>query len=171
MSAQARSVLDMATNIAVLAVVMYSGYAVWGARHNPATDGTSPAEKPNYVALARSTRGETPRAVVVAMSTTCEACKESLPFFRQLIQAASKSNGRVGVVLAFPAVGTQAAAVDAFVKANALSNARVVRVKLREFGITSVPSLVIAEKDGSISHSWVGLLGKDQQAAVLQGII
>lgn len=103
------------------------------------------------------------RTLVLAISTTCHYCNESVPFFRTLGPAGKD----VRMVAVLPQPVNEARQY--------LSNAEVhvddVRqVPLTTLGVRGTPTLLLVNDSGVVTDVWVGKLEPDQQTQVLAAL-
>lgn len=111
---------------------------------------------------------ESTATVVLALSSSCHYCTNSLPFYRELVrfQEASARNGkRIHVIAAMPQPETEG---NRYMKANNLSVGRVVSTDLKTLGVSATPSLLVVNARGVVEAAWVGMLTADKQSAVVK---
>jgi len=104
------------------------------------------------------------RTLVLALSTSCIYCNESLPFYQKLAQ---KEHGEVDLVAVLPQ--TQEQARLWFGAANVSIN-QIVSTKLSVLGIVTTPSLLLLDKSGKVIQIWVGRLDQQGQKQVMAQI-
>ena len=148
--------------------------AVGVQRFTGAGAGAAPAPRPpaappfaagTKLALHPSlTTGSSRASIVVALSTTCQFCTASMPFYRRLADQAAASDGRikVGVVGLQPEVQ-----IREYMAGNGLAVRTV--IDLREAGVPvqATPTLLIVNGAGEVTRSWAGRLRPDEEEAVM----
>jgi len=97
-------------------------------------------------------------SLVLAISSTCHFCKESLPFYRDLV---TKTEGKVRIVAVLPEPQAEA---EAYLQQAAMASVKVVSAQLDSIGVHATPTLLLLDDHGKIQNAWIGKLdGKGQQ--------
>jgi hypothetical protein len=102
--------------------------------------------------------------LVLALSTQCRFCTESVPFYRRLLARARELN--INVIVLMPQPETDA---RTYLKEHALDVSRLHRLDTST-NISGVPTVIALNSSGVIKHIWVGKLGTTQEDAVLSGL-
>jgi thiol-disulfide isomerase/thioredoxin len=105
---------------------------------------------------------ESHKTVVLYLSTTCHFCKESTPFYKQLLDAKFKDDFKL--VAIFPQDAEQA---NEYLQAHGLKVDQVISRSLTPIGISGTPTLLLVSDDGLVSGLWRGKLDEAKQAEVL----
>jgi len=108
--------------------------------------------------------------VVLALSTSCHYCTNSLPFYRELVrfqEASAKRGKTIRVVVAMPQPETE---VSRYLSDNNLGVSEGVSVNLSVLGISATPSLLIVNSQGTIEAAWVGMLTAERQNEVVDAL-
>ncbi len=84
-----------------------------------------------------------------------------------MVDKARHSAGKVDVVFLF---SDKDGGADRFLVSNGIENRNVRRVNFSDLGLTRIPLLAIAERDGAISRMWTGTIPEDKQSTVLKAI-
>ncbi|PYS23251.1 MAG: hypothetical protein DMF72_09800 [Acidobacteria bacterium] len=100
------------------------------------------------------------RTLLLALSTHCHFCTESAPFFKQLKQ---RRTDDVRIVAVFPQPVDQA---KPYLDKLDLSF-EIVQSSLDTLGISGTPTLLLIDRDGAVTESWVGRLSEIEAARVL----
>ncbi len=100
------------------------------------------------------------RTLVLAISTTCHFCKDSVPFYQRL--GASGTNVKMVAVLPQPVTEAQQYLGGAGVHVD-----DVRQVSLNTLGVRGTPTLLLVNDVGVVTDIWVGKLQPDQEAQVL----
>jgi hypothetical protein len=100
-------------------------------------------------------------SLVLALSTTCHFCKDSLPFYRDLT---AKAQGHLNVIAVLPQPEAEATKYlhDAEVSTN-----QVVSTQLGTIGVLGTPTLLLVDNKGNVHKTWEGLLDQKGQEDVL----
>lgn len=103
-----------------------------------------------------------PRAsLVLALSTSCHFCKESLPFYKDL---ADQATGRVNVVALLPQSQAEA---QSYVQEAGVKATQVVSSSLDSIGVNATPTVLLLDGTGKVQGAWVGLLDEKAQRNLL----
>lgn len=103
------------------------------------------------------------RAIVLALSTTCHFCSESIPFYRRLSTEAGRTH--VPVIAIFPQPSTD---VANYLKANGLAG--IASESGRILRISGTPTLMLVNRQGVVTKVWRGKLPPEQENEVLSKI-
>lgn len=108
--------------------------------------------------------GKSDRTLLMVLSTGCRFCTDSAPFYRRLAEEKAK-NGRVRLIAVLPQ------SVDDSQKyLNGLGVAvdDIRQAGLEDVQVRATPTLIIADRTGSVVESWVGKLPDEQEGEVLK---
>lgn len=107
--------------------------------------------------------GKNERTLLLVLSTTCRYCTESSPFYQRLVQEKAKK-GAVGLVAVLPqSVGeSQKYLNDLGVSVDDIKQAGLDAVQVR-----GTPTLIMADRTGTVIESWVGKLPAEAEGEVL----
>jgi hypothetical protein len=104
---------------------------------------------------------------VLAVSTNCEYCVRSKPFYRTLVERAAVISPSVPVI----AVGHQASAdLLKFLESDGVPVRAVVPVGRESRLVRQTPTIYLLDGAGTVIQSWVGLLSQDKQDEVLRAV-
>lgn len=165
-----KSYLEVATNIAVLlvALAVLSTFAWNYFGRSPKPQLQAGFQKGQTFAQVPGVRYDrSPQTLLVAMSTRCHYCTESLPFYRQLAEAQRASGQETHVVAVFP---NQEAEVRQYIQQNKLELETVAGVDLGALNISGTPTAVLIDGSGKIRDFWLGKLPQDQEQQVLKAV-
>ena len=166
--------LDAATNVAV--VVSAILFVALGIRYfwltsNPPTPGAAAVYDPGdrVDPIPGLTYGGPERTVLLFLSSTCIYCTESMPFYRFLSERQRDVPRRFRLV----AVSKEDDSVmKKYLESNALSVDQIAAVPPEQpFRLRLTPTLVLVDKEGKATQSWVGALSEDNKAEVLRAIL
>jgi hypothetical protein len=101
------------------------------------------------------------RTLLLGLSTQCHFCSESGPFFQRI---AKQVRPEVKLVALLPQPEGEA---REYLAKLAVTVDAVRQVSLNSVGITGTPTLVLVNKDGVVTHVWVGKLQSEQQDKVI----
>jgi hypothetical protein len=103
------------------------------------------------------------RTLVMAISTTCHYCKDSVPFYHTLTTAGA--NVKIIAVLPQPVAEGQQYLTNGGARVD-----DVKQVPLNSLGITGTPTLMLINDAGVVTDMWVGKLQPDQETKVLAAV-
>ena len=153
--------LDKTVNVAVLIVMSLLGMIL--IKNYMLTDRTrplSPIAVGEKLALPTALRSESERTVVLALSTTCHFCTDSVPFYRRLVAEATVT--KTPVIAVFP---QSSADVSSYLKLHELDGARTGSgIKLK---IGGTPTLIVLNRDGIVTNVWQGKLPPQAEEEVI----
>jgi hypothetical protein len=113
-----------------------------------------------------SRSGERP-SVVIAIQYGCIHCERSMPFFRRLLSL-EESHGIPGhVVFVAP---DEKETIREMVGSGIRDDHLASEVPLSELGITGTPTLLAVDRDGRVSHAWIGEITGASENAVLKAL-
>ena len=110
--------------------------------------------------------GESNQTVVLALSDKCRYCSESAPFYQRLAQDLSKRND-VRLVAVFP---QDAGAGKKYLDELGVPVGQVIQASLDSLQVRGTPTLVLVDKNGTVTQSWVGKLSPERESEVLSRI-
>ena len=158
--------LEVATNVAIL----FFCVAIGGLTLRNYMTPKHPPARPNRLLVGSSLavpglNWSTPgKTLVLAISTQCHFCSDSMPFYEKLVRAASNKRNRVVGLL--PQSTTEA--IDYLVKHN-VAISEVHQVSLGSIGIQGTPTIFILDS-GKVTAEWVGKLDAASEAEVLAAL-
>jgi thiol-disulfide isomerase/thioredoxin len=160
-----RAKLEAVANVAVIVLALAVGYLVLA----------------KYVTAYRTTRSipagdrlaKIPgldwdphrRTLVLALSTGCHYCQESVPFYQKLAQAQGPHADEVQLVAVFP---NDPEAVRQFTKREGLYIRSVPDVPLKSLRVVVTPTLIMVDADGRVEQSWIGELTAREELDVMK---
>jgi hypothetical protein len=103
------------------------------------------------------------RTLVMAISTTCHYCKDSVPFYQKL--GATGTDVKMIAVLPQPVAEGQQYLNGAGVHVDEVKQAT-----LNTLGVRGTPTLMLVNDSGVVTDVWIGKLQPDQEAQVLTAL-
>lgn len=166
--------LARATNVAVLLVCLIVGFRVLVPRNGTRSTREEPIDyRGKSVASVRPERDK--GGVIVFVSSTCEYCERSVPFYRDLTASLHQEGKSMLVALVgqqpINSVATDSLTAEEYVKSRGLIGAIPVRVAPRD-GISArgTPTLLTYDAQGVVTGSWIGLLNPQRQRQLLASL-
>ena len=128
-------------------------------------------EPPPYVAGDRvdidgAIYQSAPFTVVVFARSTCPSCQRSVPFYAQVVAAAT-ARGIAGVLVT-PEVDVEAE--RAYAATLGIESGRVYTVTPGSIKLRAVPTLMVVDSSGQIRHVWIGAQDDTSQATILAAV-
>jgi thioredoxin-related protein len=103
------------------------------------------------------------RTLVMAISTTCHYCKDSVPFYHTLTTAGAN----VKIVAVLP---QSVAEGQQYLSSGGVHVDEVKQVPLDSLGVRGTPTLMLVNDAGVVTDIWVGKLPPDQETKVLAAV-
>jgi thioredoxin-related protein len=92
-------------------------------------------------------------ALVIFLSTTCKHCESGVGFYNGLYQESLNADKRVSVIAVFLQSANE---VLSFKNRAHLKVESAADVNFHYFGVRSVPTVLLIDKDGRVSRTWLG---------------
>lgn len=159
--------LEITTNIAILSFSLAVGGLLARNYFQP-----KPQQRPERKALV-GTKLRMPdvvwnssaKTVVLAISTQCHFCSDSIPFYQKLTQLAAGKHTRIVGVLPQPEEESKR-----YLTGNRIAVAEVHRLSLGAVGIEGTPTVLIVDSEGRVTREWVGKLDAEGEKQVLSAL-
>lgn len=158
--------LEAATYIILIAVCVLLGIRLW--QYHPvsesATTQPSPAPLTNVSTRLPVDLSPHRKWLVMALSTQCHYCSESVPFYRDL---QTKSLNDVGLLAVFPQNQSDVATYE---KLKGFSPTTVPDFPLSKLQVRGTPTLFLVDQKGNVLRSWIGTLTDKEKLELLEQI-
>jgi hypothetical protein len=164
--------LEVATNIAVLLVaLLILGKVAWtylGEKPSPSPHLQAGIRKGGpFSLIPRVDYAKRPQTLVIAMSSTCERCNESVPFFKQILQANAENGDKTQIVAVFP---ENAEEVGRYISEQRISLDAVPGVDYRALNLPGTPTAVLVSSEGTLINFWIGKSSNAAEKEILESI-
>jgi len=169
--AKAKERLEILTNIAVLLVavailaVLALNY-IGGQKPVPRiVEGLQQGQQfPTISGVAYTGAAST---LLIAMSTKCAYCTQSIPFYNQL--ADMKINGKTSLraIAIFPNSDDE---VQRYAQQHQLKTEHKSSIDFEQLKLTATPTMVLVDQNGRVVNFWVGALKPDAQQQFLNSL-
>lgn len=101
--------------------------------------------------------------LVLALSTTCRYCTESVPFYQKITQQkVGHNNARM--IAALPQTVDEA---RRYLSEHNFFADEVRQVSLDDISVQGTPTLILVDRTGAVIESWVGKLPAEKEAEVI----
>ena len=107
--------------------------------------------------------------LILALNPTCPWCRESYPFYRTIIEHIESAGSPLSVIASVD-TSSSVAVQRLHLEAAGVFADSVMACPLRAAGVSSVPTVVHLDRQGSIRNVWTGFLGDVQQKDLLDSI-
>ena len=168
------TVLQAAANIAtliaacLLSIVLVKNYLLSSPALRPAVRTAAISD----VSIGNNLKSQLPdidwtangQTVLLALSTHCHFCTESAPFFQQLSQ---KSGKKFKIVAVLP---ESVAVSQDYLKREGVHVDQLRQMSLDKLGVAGTPTMLLLNKSGIVTKSWVGKLAPEEQSQALRAI-
>jgi hypothetical protein len=104
------------------------------------------------------------RTLFFALSSQCEFCQQSLPFYQRIVQK-TKSAGNVRLLAGFP---QSVEIARGYLNASKVEIDTIKQISPPSLGIEAFPSLLLIDKDGTVQKIWVGKLSENEEKKVFE---
>jgi hypothetical protein len=102
--------------------------------------------------------------LVLALSTTCKFCAESVPFYQHLLQSADNTLA-LPIQAVFP---NSESDVSDFAKKVGANLSAASAQDFRSLHIYGTPTIALVDSSGKVRKIWKGMLSKDQEHEILE---
>jgi hypothetical protein len=161
-----RGYLEVSTNIAVLLVALaVLGSITWRAlAPRPEIHFKSGLRKGDrFGQLSGVDYKAFDRTLIIAMSSACDSCLDSIPFYKHLTESRVKGGQTYQY---FAILSEKQDEVEQFIQRFELNLPTVAGVDLKELKVAATPTLILVNSNGEIVDFWVGKLSKDAEQEV-----
>lgn len=169
-SAKLKDRLEVATNIAVLlvaAIVLATFVRAYFGSHPTPQIQSGFQRGQTFARVPRISYDSSPQTLLIAMSTRCHYCVESLPFYKRLAEA-QRANGRtIHIVAIFP---DQEAEVREYVRQNKVDLETIAGVNFGALNISGTPTAVLIDGGDRVRDFWVGKLPQDKEQQIIKAV-
>jgi peroxiredoxin len=168
--AKLKSYLEVATNVAVLLVALVvSSVFAWNyfTRHSMPQLQTGFQKGQVFAQVPGINYHTSSQTLLIAMSTKCHYCTESVPFYQQLAEAQRASGKTTHVVAIFPNTEDE---VKQYVQQNKLDLDTVADVNFGSLNIAGTPTTVLIDSSGKVRDFWVGKLPQEGEQQIIKAV-
>jgi hypothetical protein len=106
------------------------------------------------------------KTLLLFFQRDCDICRASLPFYRSLLKEFPVSTS-VQFVFITPEAPNIA---ERFLKGEGISSVSVLEGRHGMLGVTSAPTLILADSDAAVRGYWVGQLTPGREAEIRNGL-
>jgi hypothetical protein len=170
-ASQFRTYLETTTNIAVLLVALaLLGNIAWVhlGKQQPALRAEGGLRKGSAFSLIPGIDyGKSSQTLVIALSSRCDHCDESIPFFKRLMEANIGRSDSTSIVAVFP---EKAEEVWSYITQQELNINTIPGINYKALNIPGTPGAVLISSEGKILNFWIGTPSKDAEKEIMEAI-
>ncbi len=165
-----KNYLEVITNVAVLLVaVVVLGTFAW---RYFASEQNSPLQKSlqngeTFGQLTGINFADSPQTLVIALSSRCGFCTQSMPFYKQLTEIQRENKKTTRVIAIF---SEEEEEVKPYIEQHQLYVDTLSNIDFKTLKVSSTPTIILVDTGGTIIDFWVGRLSKDTEQRVLTAI-
>jgi hypothetical protein len=171
MSKKVIRVAEIAANVAVviaalsLSAALVKSYVLPGAARNGiaataseerGAQGIHKGEKLNLPDVDWAKNGQT---LLLVLSSGCHFCTESAPFYQRLIRESG-----INRIALLPQPADEG---RRYIESLGITVGEVRQVRLDSLRVIGTPTILIVDRDGVVTDSWVGVLSPEEETALL----
>lgn len=124
-------------------------------------------EKGEPVKLSGDASADTQTAqttLVLALSTHCGFCQESVPFYQKLAAFKNSSPARVRLATVMSESKEE---IEAYLKKQGIAADAVFSMPVSQIGVKGTPTLLLLDGQNKLIESWVGKLNSQEESEVI----
>lgn len=165
------SKLETTANVSIIVVAVLIG-AIFISRYvvsSPTTQGSPTPTIPvgSKVVFPGVDWNNSSGTLVLALSTACRYCTDSLPFYKKLSESAARQSG-IKLVAAFPQSVEES---TIYLKDKGVSVDLVLNRQPNDLNVAGTPTLILVDERGAVVNSWVGKLPPEKEAEVVESML
>jgi len=105
--------------------------------------------------------------LVLALSTNCHFCQQSVPFYQRLVKMRSSAGDELKIVAVLP---QDESSSSTYLKQQGITVDRLFSKPLSTISVRGTPTLILLDAGGKVLKSWPGLLNAGREKEVLSAI-
>lgn len=126
--------------------------------------GVEKGEQVKLPGSASDGRQSAPATLVLALSTHCDFCQASLPFYQKLVTFKNSSPSRVRLATVMSESKEE---IEAYLKEHSFAVDAVFSMPLSQIGVKGTPSILLLDGQNKLIESWVGQLNSQEESEVI----
>lgn len=153
-------------NVMTLALLIGSAFVLGYKRER---DGVNPWQKGMKLVLTGTgiNFAQARRTLIIVHQQTCEYCRESLPFYKEVVDARRKESASLQIVILVPPHELDA---ERYFTDQGVTPDRIVYGSVGNLPVKVTPTLVLADATGAVEELWPGFLSTALQRDVLAAL-
>ena len=105
-----------------------------------------------------------PQTLLMVLDSECPFCQDSMPFYRRLT---GQDTPETQIVVIAPTSDTR---IEEYLASEGVAPDAIVLTDNDRLPVPGTPTLLLADSNGVVTHSWVGRLGPDSETAVTEAV-
>lgn len=156
-----RRALDTVVNVTLLVTCVLVSAAAFDHLWNRNTVNGRPPSGPSYQLGEQLPQidginfAHASKTLILAVSSRCKYCTESMPFYARLAKERSAAGYRI-VIVGFESEAT----LREYVGGHSLDVDGLKSIKQNDLKVSGTPTLILADASGKVQGEWRGLLGE-----------
>jgi hypothetical protein len=163
--------IEVATNIGILVLTLLGSYVlirhyILGTKSPDQNQSVMARRAPvpgTRISLPGVDWAQSGRTMLFVLSTSCQFCKASMPFYKKLVDESKKIKD-IRFVALLPQERDQALK---YLTDMGIGIQEIQQSTPNAIGASAFPTLILVDKTGTIKKSWVGKLSPVQEAEVV----
>ena len=102
--------------------------------------------------------------MVLALSTHCGFCQDSVPFYQKLAAFKNSSPARVRLATVMSEPKEE---IEAYLKKQGIASDAVFSMPVSQIGVKGTPTLLLLDGQKKLIESWVGKLNSQEESEVI----
>lgn len=165
MSFKLKETIEVGANISILLTTIFIGFLVIQSYIS-----TPINSQPNLSQIKKGTKVNIPnvdwekneKTLVIYLRKGCRFCTESMPFYQKLAEKGVAKNTKLVVVSQDPKEVSRE-----YLAEHKVQIKEVRQASLNSLGVRGTPTLILTNKKGEVSNSWVGRLPPEIEKEVI----
>lgn len=160
--------IELVANLAIIVVAILLGVVLI---RSYILRGPSAVQTPEPAPVRAGTKLSLPnvdwkangRTLVLALSTQCHFCTESVPFYQRIVQQRAAA-GNLRLVAVFPQTVDES---KEYLRKLGLAVDDIQQTQFDSIGVKGTPTLIMADDAGTVTESWRGKLPREKESELL----
>lgn len=165
-----KSYIEVTTNIAVLlvAVVLLGNFAWVRLSKQPMPRAEGGLRKGDEFSLLPGVDySKSPKTLLIALSTKCDHCTETIPFWKRVFETNIENKNGTRFVAVFPETAVE---VGRYLHEQQLGLNTIPGINYKAINLPGTPSAVLLDNEGKIVNFWIGKPSKDAEQEILDAV-
>jgi thiol-disulfide isomerase/thioredoxin len=165
--------LDKAANISlIIACLLFIGVLArnyyLSRKPDPSVElGIEKGEQVELPGVASADRQSAAATLVLALSTNCDFCQASSPFYQKLATFKNSSPARVRLATVMSEPQEE---IEAYLKKHGIAVDAVFSMPVTQIGVKGTPTLLLLDGQNKLIESWVGQLNDQEESEVIAAL-
>lgn len=166
-----KEVLEQVTNVAVLGVALIVGTILIRNSMGGSQATSAPVTKPEMGQQLDEMSGHEwakhKGTLLLVLSTRCQHCRDSVPFYRKVVGLGRTSRLDAGLVAVFAEPSNVA---KEFLDAAQLEVPFVASADFNGLRVSGTPTVILVDSTGRVARAWTGRLSQEGESSLLEAV-